>query len=93
MSLQVLYRTPNYAEWDLIFLGLALNRMVSLGLVCPVPPLSITEDGQKEVEGYLGRSRLSRLLKSGANGQLLERYAARLVEEGLALPSIGEASM
>jgi hypothetical protein len=31
---------------------------------------------------YLGRSRLFRRLKSGPHGQLVERYAARLVENG-----------
>lgn len=35
-------------------------------------------------EEYLGRSRLFRRLKSGAHGQLVELYAARLVKEGLA---------
>jgi site-specific recombinase XerD len=35
-------------------------------------------------EEYLGRSRLSRRLKNGSHGQLIERYAARLVELGLA---------
>ena len=36
-----------------------------------------------EVEDYLGRSRLYRRLRSGPHGQLVERYAARLVEERL----------
>ena len=36
-----------------------------------------------EVEEYLGRSRLFRRLKSGPHGQLVERFAARLVEYGL----------
>jgi hypothetical protein len=36
-----------------------------------------------EVEDYLGRSRLHRRLRSGPHGQLVERYAARLVEERL----------
>jgi hypothetical protein len=36
-----------------------------------------------EVEDYLGGSRLYRRLGSGPHGQLLERYAARLVEERL----------
>ncbi|MGH7083279.1 MAG: hypothetical protein ACREFV_12500, partial [Acetobacteraceae bacterium] len=35
-------------------------------------------------EEYLGRSRLFRRLKSGPHGQLVELYAARLVEAGLA---------
>ncbi len=35
-------------------------------------------------EEYLGRSRLFRRLKSGPHGQLVEPYAARLVEDGLA---------
>ncbi|CAN7743596.1 hypothetical protein LJR084_006629 [Variovorax sp. LjRoot84] len=35
-------------------------------------------------EEYLNRSRLFRRLKSGAHGQLVELYAARLVEVGLA---------
>ena len=35
-------------------------------------------------EEYLGRSRLFRRLKSGPHGQLVELYAARLVEDGLA---------
>lgn len=35
-----------------------------------------------EVEEYLGRSRLDRRLRGGPHGQR-ERYAARLVEEGL----------
>jgi site-specific recombinase XerD len=34
-------------------------------------------------EGYLSRSRLFRRLKNGSHGQLIERYTARLVEEGL----------
>jgi site-specific recombinase XerD len=34
-----------------------------------------------EVEEYLGRSRLYRRLRNGPHGQLVERYAARLVEE------------
>lgn len=34
-----------------------------------------------EVEEYLGRSRLCRRLRSGPHGQLVERYAARLIEE------------
>jgi site-specific recombinase XerD len=37
-----------------------------------------------EVQEYLGRSRLFRRLKIGPHGQLIERYAARLVEDGLA---------
>ncbi len=36
-----------------------------------------------EVEEYLRRSRLFRQLKGGDHGQLVERYAARLVEDGL----------
>lgn len=36
-----------------------------------------------EVEEYLGRSRLYRSLRSRPHGQLVERYAARLVEERL----------
>lgn len=36
-----------------------------------------------EVEEHLGRSRLYRNLRSGPHGQLVERYAARLVEERL----------
>ena len=36
-----------------------------------------------EVEEYLGRSRLFRRLRSGPHGQLVERFAARLVEERL----------
>jgi hypothetical protein len=36
-----------------------------------------------EVEEYLRRSRLFRRLKSGLHGQLVERFAARLVEDGL----------
>ena len=36
-----------------------------------------------EVEEYLGRSRLYRRLRSGPHGQLVELYAARLVEERL----------
>jgi site-specific recombinase XerD len=35
-------------------------------------------------EEYLGRSRVFRRLKNGSHGQLFERYAARLVEVGLA---------
>jgi site-specific recombinase XerD len=35
-------------------------------------------------EDYLNRSRLFRRLKNGAHGQLIELYAARLVEVGLA---------
>jgi hypothetical protein len=36
-----------------------------------------------EVEAYLGGSRLYRRLRSEPHGQLVERYAARLIEEGL----------
>jgi hypothetical protein len=36
-----------------------------------------------EVEEYLGKSRLYRRLRSGPHGQLVERYAIRLVEERL----------
>lgn len=36
-----------------------------------------------EVQEYLGRSRLYQDLRSGSHGQLVERYAARLVEERL----------
>ena len=35
-------------------------------------------------EEYLSRSRLFRRLKSGPHGQLVELYAARLVDDGLA---------
>jgi site-specific recombinase XerD len=35
-------------------------------------------------EAYLGGSRVFRRLKNGPHGQLIERYAARLVEDGLA---------
>ena len=37
---------------------------------------------------YLGRSRLFRRLKSGPHGQLVELYAARLVEDGRARQGI-----
>lgn len=37
-----------------------------------------------EVEEYLRRSRLYRCLRSGLHGQLVERYAACLVKDGLA---------
>ena len=37
-----------------------------------------------DAEDYLGRSRLFRRLKIGPHGQLVERYAARLVADGLA---------
>jgi hypothetical protein len=33
-------------------------------------------------EQYLGRSQLYRRLKNGSHGPLIERYAARLVEDG-----------
>ena len=36
-----------------------------------------------EVEEYLRRSRLFRRLKSGPHGQPVERFAARLIEDGL----------
>ena len=36
-----------------------------------------------ECDEYLRRSRLFRLLRSGPHGQLVERYAARLVGDGL----------
>ena len=36
-----------------------------------------------KVEEYLGRSRLFQRLKSGPHGQPVERFAARLVEDGL----------
>jgi len=48
-----------------------------------VPPLSTAENRKMEVEEYQGRSRLYRRLRSGPHGQLVERYAARLVEERL----------
>jgi len=35
------------------------------------------------IEVYLSRSRLLQRLKNGPHGQLIERYAARLVEDGL----------
>ena len=35
-------------------------------------------------EAYLGGSRVFLRLKNGPHGQLIERYAARLVEDGLA---------
>jgi site-specific recombinase XerD len=41
-----------------------------------------------EVENYVGRSRLFRGLKNEPHGQLVERYATRLVEEKLARSSI-----
>jgi hypothetical protein len=41
---------------------------------------------------YLGRSRLFRRLKNGAHGELVERYAVCLVNEGLARHGIGGAS-
>ena len=34
-------------------------------------------------EEYLTRSQLFQHLKSGAHGQLIERYAVRLIEDGL----------
>lgn len=37
-------------------------------------------------EEYLSRSRLFRRLRSGIHGRLIELYAARLVEVGLARP-------
>jgi site-specific recombinase XerD len=37
-----------------------------------------------ETGDYLGRSRLFRCLKNGLHGQHIERYATRLIEEGLA---------
>ena len=36
-----------------------------------------------ECEEYLRRSRLFRRLRSGLHGQLVERYGARLLEDGL----------
>jgi hypothetical protein len=48
-----------------------------------VSPLSTAENRKMEVEEYLSRSRLYRRLRSGPYGQLVERYAARLVEERL----------
>jgi hypothetical protein len=36
-----------------------------------------------EVEAYLRKSRLFQRLRSGQHGQLVERYAARLIEEKL----------
>jgi hypothetical protein len=36
-----------------------------------------------ECDEYLRRSRLFRLLRSGPHGQLVERYAARLVGDGV----------
>ena len=46
-------------------------------------PLSTAENRKIEVEEYLGRSRLYLRLRSGPHGQLVERYAARLIEERL----------
>ncbi len=37
-----------------------------------------------DTEEYFVRSRLFRRLKIGSHGQLIERFAARLVEDGLA---------
>jgi hypothetical protein len=55
-----------------------------LGIVRPVPPLSTAEDGKMmDVEEYLGRSELFRRLKCGPHGELVERYAVRLVGERL----------
>jgi hypothetical protein len=49
-----------------------------------VPPLSTAEDGKMmDVEEYLGRSELFRRLKCGPHGELVERYAVRLVGERL----------
>ena len=45
-----------------------------------------------ELEEYLGRSRLYRRLRSDPHGQLVERYAARLVEERLVQQALGVAS-
>jgi len=36
-----------------------------------------------EVEAYLHKSRLFRHLRTGPHGRLVERYAARLLEERL----------
>ena len=45
-----------------------------------------------ECEEDLGRSRLFRHLRSGPHGQLVERYAARLVEDGLVRHGTGDVS-
>jgi len=37
-----------------------------------------------DAEGYLGKSRLFRRLKNGPHGQLIDRYTARVVKDGLA---------
>ena len=41
---------------------------------------------------YLGRSRLFRRLKNGAHGELVERYAVCLVNEGSLVTALGGAS-
>jgi hypothetical protein len=39
-------------------------------------------------QDYLARSRLARRLENGCHRQLIERYAARLAEDGLAIGSL-----
>ena len=45
-----------------------------------------------ECDEYLRRSRLFRLLRSGPHGQLVERYAARLVETASFAMALGDVS-
>ena len=83
VHLRGLCRPPNYAEsgrFPQISRCPAFGRF---GIVRPVPPLSIAENRKMEIEEYLDRSRLYQRLRSGPHGQLVERYAARLVEEKL----------
>jgi hypothetical protein len=48
-----------------------------------MPPLSTAENEKMESEDYLRGSRLFRRLRSGPHGPFVERYAARLVGDGL----------
>jgi hypothetical protein len=59
-----------------------------IGIVCPIAPLFTAQNRKIEAEAYLGRSLLFRHLKNGPHGQLVERCAARLVEERLAQQGI-----
>eukprot|EP01038_Epipyxis_sp_PR26KG_P018216 gene18216-25627_t len=65
-----------------------LCRAASLlpGFTFILPPSSTTETSMTNTEEYLSRSRLFRRLRSGTHGRLIELYAARLVEIGLARP-------
>jgi site-specific recombinase XerD len=76
-----LCRTPNYAEpfrFPQVSWCPAYDRF---GIIRPVPPLATAEMKTMKADEYLSGSRLFRRLKSGPHGELVELYAARLVND------------